>query len=232
MKKILITAIIFGAGLQANAQKCNEYFPLEDGTSWVLESFNQKNKFQSKSVQKVQDTRSVDGGFEGRMTGEVIDNKDKVISKIDYQLKCDGDYFYVSMNSMLSPEQMGAYEDMDIEVDGDFLELPSNMEAGMPLKDAAITVKVTNSGVPIMTMTVEIYDRKVEGFESITTPAGTFDCVKISFSARTQMGKAIPIKVNTSGAEWFAKGTGLVRSESYDKKNKLVGYSLLTKFSK
>ncbi|MDH3711992.1 MAG: hypothetical protein OER04_19050, partial [Cyclobacteriaceae bacterium] len=72
MKKILITAIIFGAGLQANAQKCNEYFPLEDGTSWVLESFNQKNKFQSKSVQKVQDTKSVDGGFEGRMTGEVI----------------------------------------------------------------------------------------------------------------------------------------------------------------
>lgn len=232
MKKFLIATLAIAVALQLNAQECNEYFPLENGTRWVLESFNQKNKFQSKSIQTVQDAKSVDGGFEGRMTGEVIDDKDNVISKIDYQLKCQEDYFYVSMNSMLSPEQMGAYEGMDIEVDGDFLELPSKMEPGMQLKDAAITVKVTNSGVPIMSMTVEIFDRKVAGFETITTPAGDFDCVKIAYSARTQMGQAIPIKVNTSGAEWFARGTGLVRSESYNKKDKLVTYSVLTEFSK
>jgi len=45
------------------------------------------------------------------------------------------------------------------------------------------------------------------------------------------MGKAIPIKVEVSGTEWYAKGTGLVRSESYDKKNKLTGYTVLTEYS-
>jgi hypothetical protein len=135
------------------------------------------------------------------------------------------------MSSMLSNEQMQAYEGMDVVVDGDFLELPSNLSAGMDLKNANIEVKVTNSGVPIMTMNMEVYDRKVEGFENVTTPAGTFDCVKISFKARTKMGRAIPIKVEISGAEWFAKDTGLVRSESYDKKNKLTGYTILTEFS-
>ena len=232
MKNFLWMALALLCAYPASAQKCNEYFPLENGTRWVIESFNQKNKFQSKSVQTVQDTRSTDNGFEGRMKGEVIDNKNNTISQIDYELKCEGDFFYVSMNSMLSPEQMQAYQEMDIEVDGDFLELPPNMEPGMALKDAAINVKVTSSGVPIMSMTVEIYDRKVEGFEEVTTPSGTYECVKIAFSARTQMGQAIPIKINTSGAEWFAKGTGLVRSESYDKKNKLIAYSVLTEFSK
>ena len=82
-----------------------------------------------------------------------------------------------------------------------------------------------------MTMNMEVYDRKVEGFESITTPAGTFECVKVTYKARTKMGTAIPINVNISGAEWFAKGTGIVRTESYDKKDKLTGYTILTEFS-
>ena len=232
MKKLITLGLALFITHQLSSQSCNEYFPLEDGTRWVMETFNHKNKFQSKSEQKVEDTKSVADGFEARMTGQISDDKGKNIGAIDYQVKCEGDYFYVSMNSMLSPEQMGAYQDMDIEVDGDFLELPAVLETGMGLKDAAIEVKVQNGGFPIMTMNIEIYERTVAGFESVTTPAGTFDCVKIAFKARTKMGKAIPIKVNFTGAEWFAKGTGLVKSESYDKKDKLSTYTLLTEFSK
>lgn len=231
MKKLLTLTCLYLTISTIQAQTCNDYFPLTDGTRWVLETFNHKNKFQTKSVQHVTDTKNTTDGYAGRMIGEIFDNKDKSIGKLDYDLKCAGDNFYVSMNSMLSNEQMEAYADMDVSVDGDFLELPANMSAGMDLKDAAIEVRVKNSGIPIMTINMDVYERKVEGFESVTTPAGTFECVKISFRARTKMGKAIPIKVEVSGTEWYAKGTGLVRSESYDKKNKLTGYTVLTEYS-
>lgn len=232
MKKLFILALIFGSVQGLQGQSCNDYFPLKEGSRWVMETFNQKNKFMSRSVQQVSETKSLPGGvFEGHMTGEVIDNKEKSMGTIDYTVKCDGDNFYISMNSMLSPEQMNAYKDMDVEVNGDFIELPSHLEADMSLKDASIEVKVQNSGFPIMTMTIEIYDRKVVGFESVTTPAGTFECVKIGYNARSQMGQAIPIKINFSGAEWYAKGTGLVKTESYDKKDNINGYTLLTEFS-
>ena len=98
-----------------------------------METYNHKNKFQSKSVQQVTDTKSTDDGYAGRMVGEIFDDKEKSIGKLDYELKCAGDNFYVSMNSMLSNEQMKAYTDMDVSVDGDFLELPSNLSAGMDL---------------------------------------------------------------------------------------------------
>ena len=231
MKKLLVLTCCWLAISSISAQSCTEYFPLSDGTRWVMETYNHKNKFQSKSVQQVTDTKTTGDGYAGRMVGEIFDDKEKSIGKLDYELKCAGDNFYVSMNSMLSNEQMKAYTDMDVSVDGDFLELPANLSAGMDLKDAAIEVQVKNSGISIMTMNMEVYERKVEGFENVTTPAGTFECVKISFRARTKMGKAIPIKVDMSGAEWFAKGTGLVRSETYDKKNKLTGYTILTEFA-
>ncbi len=88
----------------------------------------------------------------------------------------------------------------------------------------------SHSGIAIMSLVIEIFDRQVEKFESITTPAGTFECTKIVYSAQSQMGQAIPIKVKTSGAEWLSEGTGMVKSEQYDKKKNRMSYSLLTEF--
>ena len=146
MKKILSITCLLLASSALSAQTCNEYFPLSDGTRWVMESFNHKNKFQSKSVQTVTDTQNTDEGYSGRMTGEIYDSKDKPVSELDYELKCADGKFYISMNSMLSKEQMEAYSDMDVSVDGDFLELPSNLTPGMELKNANIEVQVKKCG--------------------------------------------------------------------------------------
>ncbi len=232
MRTIIIVLLGTILCYSAEAQSCGEYFPIEEGSKWVMETFNHKNKFQTRSIQSVTDKSEVDGGFEATMTGEITNEKEKEVGVIDYTVKCQDDRFLISMNSFLNPEQMSAYEDMDVEIDGDYLELPSSLEAGMELNDASVEVRVNNSGFPIMTMNIDIYDRKVEGFESVTTPAGTFECVKIVYKARSQMGKTIPIKVNFSGAEWFAKNTGVVRTESYDKKDNLSSYTVLTEYSK
>ena len=134
------------------------------------------------------------------------------------------------MNSFLNPEQMGAYENMEVEIDGDFLQLPSDLQPGMTLPDASVAIKMKKSGIEMMSLTILIFDRQVEKFESITTPAGTFNCAKIVYGVQSKMGQAIPINVKTSGAEWLAKGTGMVKSEQYDENQNLMSYSLLTEF--
>jgi hypothetical protein len=78
---------------------------------------------------------------------------------------------------------------------------------------------------------IDLYvrNRKAEAAESITTPAGTWNCIKISFEmeivTRTA-GIRIPIRI--TGNEWYAPGFGVVKSESFRKNGKLAGTSEIT----
>ena len=94
------------------------------------------------------------------------------------------------------------------------------------LKDAEMNMHVDATPMQL-NFILTIYNRKVDAEESLKTPAGTFNCVKIS---QSQHLKAM-ISMDTNSIEWYAEGVGLVRSESYNKKGKLMGYSLLTAFS-
>lgn len=53
----------------------------------------------------------------------------------------------------------------------------------------------------------------------MTTPAGTFECVKITEDVDSKMAF-----VNTTGKNksWYAKNIGLVRQEVFDEKGKLL----------
>lgn len=212
------------------SQSCNSYYFLEEGTRWVTETFDKNDQFATKSVKTVSETGFSEGVFTGKMKGEVFDNMGQQIGTLDYEVKCQDGNFLVSMNSFLNPEQMGAYENMEVEIDGDFLQLPSDLHPGMTLPNASVAIKMKKSGIEMMSLTILIFDRQVEKFESITTPAGTFNCAKIVYGVQSKMGQAIPINVKTSGAEWLAKGTGMVKSEQYDENQNLMSYSLLTEF--
>ena len=56
-------------------------------------------------------------------------------------------------------------------------------------------------------------DWKVEGEETITTPAGTFDCVKLTGSLAKKNRKAGTI-VGEQITCWMARGIGIVRYET------------------
>jgi hypothetical protein len=84
-------------------------------------------------------------------------------------------------------------------------------------------MNVSNQGMTMMNMVTKISNRKVDAMEEITTPAGKFNCAKISYDVETKMMMLIHMK----GIQWISQKVGVVRSESYDQKGKLVGYSVL-----
>ena len=79
-----------------------------------------------------------------------------------------------------------------------------------------------------MNISVDMLNRKVDKKESITTPAGTYDCFALSYDSEMKMG----MKMNFKIKEWISEGVGVVKSESYNKNGKLMGYSELTSFKK
>jgi hypothetical protein len=105
---------------------------------------------------------------------------------------------------------------------------PSGLSAGQTLDDASITISAGTGGVTIMNLTVKIINRKVVGPETVTVPAGTFDCFKITYDMETKM----MFKINTSVAEYINMGAGNVKTETFDKKGKLIGSTVLTELKK
>ena len=78
-----------------------------------------------------------------------------------------------------------------------------------------------------MSMDMDITNRKVEGKESVTTPAGTFECYKISYDMFSKMSI---MKMNFKNIEYLSENSGVVRTESYRSNGSLMSYTVLTKY--
>ena len=71
-----------------------------------------------------------------------------------------------------------------------------------------------------------VFDPMTAKWLPLYTTAGRFECIKISYLKRTK----ILVKSETERiTEWYAKGVGLVKSESHDMKGKPNGKTLLVK---
>jgi hypothetical protein len=222
MKKSILAFVIMLSAGWASAQ-CNEFYLLEKGTEWEMESYNAKDKKTGRSYMKVKDIEGNAKGYVANVLSVLYDEKGKVMHDGELEFSCKDGTMYIDMRRYLNDEQMKSFGQMDMEITSENLEFPNKLSVGQVLKDASITMAIKGS-MP-MKFTTEIVERKVEGKETITTPAGTFECYKISSKTRVKSIMSAEYK----SVEWVALKVGTVRSESYNRGGKLTGYTILTK---
>jgi hypothetical protein len=229
MKKIVFQLVVFLVFI-ANyvfAQECEPYFPMMQGTETEITNYDSKGKKDSKIVHKVESKSTEGSKLLAKIHSETFDKKDKSTGVTDYTVECENGVFKFDMSVMISPEQTEAFQNMDFTVDGDFLEIPSNPSVGDELKDGHYKIAVM-VGPMAMNMYLDVTNRKVFALEKVTTEAGEFDCAGIEYDSAAKFG----IKVQAHVKEWYAKNVGLVKSETYNKKGKLIGSSKLTSYKK
>lgn len=211
-----------------NAQDCRLYFPDKKGAIREMKSYDQKNKLTSVAKQEILDKKVSGNDVSITVRSTNFSADDKEVYTADLELVCENGVFKFDMKNFLDPNTMSAYKDMGLEITGDNLLYPSGFKVGDALPDGTITMKVKSNEMTVMNITLTISNRKVEGNETINTEAGTFPCYKITYDTTSKVGF---ISVNTSVAEWIAESVGVVRTESYNRKGRLIGYSVLTKYS-
>lgn len=222
-----ISAIILLVFFRSTAQDCEGFYPMNKGNVMELTSFNEKEKMQSVSTTTITDRSTSADGIVLKMHSIVRDEKGKDMTETDFDARCSGGVFYLSLKNMVSSEQMKAWKDMDMKMSGTDLQIPIDASPGQSLPDGSIQIDISMNGIKMPGMSVQVTDRKVMGVESITTQAGTFSCIKITSKFRTESVFAIEM----NNVEWYSKGNGLIRSESY-KGDKLKGYTVLTRLVK
>lgn len=221
MKHLFTLLCLFGF-YSFNYSQCNPYFNVENGSKWEITNYTSSDKVVSRQVNEITSFNEKSSGWAAEINMKSYDKKDKLEFESDLGMECIDGTIKLDMSRFLPQETMKAFEDMNMKITTDNLEIPSDLSVGATLKDGSITMTADM----LMSITTTIADRKVEAKESVTTPAGTFDCYKISYNIKS---KSI-VNIEMKGVEWLADGVGMVKSESYSKKGKLTGTSLLTSF--
>ncbi len=218
-------SFIFIVNIKINAQDCKVYVPYKEGTKTEITTYDKKGKVtgvsKSELTNVVEDGNTVDF----TMHLKAYDNKNKLQLESDMNFKCENGEFVMDMNSFLNSEQMKAYEDMDVKITSKAINIPSSCKVGDVLEDGYVKIHVESNSPVNMDFVVTVENRKVEAIEDVSTPAGTYKCVKVSEDIVTKSVMSFTMQ----SIEWYAEGVGSVKSESY-RNGKLMGYSELTKF--
>ncbi len=227
MKKVLFLIAILFTTLTYAQSECKPYVPNAQGDKWEVTSYSPKDKVTGKVAYELITKTETDSSSTFTIKAISYDAKGKEMSVNTYDATCKNGKFIFDMAMTLDPATMAAYKDMEVEVDATDFEIPPmDTTYSGELEDGTMNISIASNGAHMFTMTILIYDREIESIEELTTTAGTFTCMKMNQKVRM---KAI-VKVEGSSTEWYSEGVGMVRSESYNAKGKLTGYTLLTKF--
>ena len=230
MKNTLITlSFILSSTLTIIAQDgCSKFYPMSEGTSMEYTNYNKKGKVEGVSSFKVTEVSTNGDTTNATMAINLKDDKGKEIYNSDYKLSCTGNMVKLDYESILPSEMMKQYSEMDFEVSGNDIEIPNDLSVGQNLADANVNMKI-NMGAMNMNMAVDMVNRKVEKKESVTTPAGTYDCYVLYSENRSKVmmaNQVYPSRV------WLAEGVGMVKQETYKKNGDLMSSTELTSYSK
>ena len=226
MKILAFTLIIFSSVFIESLGQCNAFFDLNQGTQFERESYNAKGKSTGKSEFKVSSFSANSGGFKAKLNMTFYDSKDKLLNNSEIEVSCVEGVYEMDMTGIIPQETLKAFSSLETTMETASLAYPSDLSIGENLENGFIEINAT-SPIPLA-MRIDMLNRKIEGKEKITTPAGTFDCYKISYDLQM---KSI-FSMSSSGVDYIAKGVGVVKTESYKPNGKIGSYSLLTSYSK
>ena len=202
--------------------ECTAYLPGE-GSKLTYHNFDKKGKLHSTTTTEITSVKIKGDTTYYKVHQLVSTGKKKNDVESDLVFKCSGDNFMVDMRSVLNQEMMEAYKDATLTVTSNNMIMPGNLEPGMELEDGEVNMKMHIEYITT-TLTCRAFYREVESIEDITTAAGTFTAYKIKGYFETKISFA---RFAWSTIEWYVPDVGMVRTESYDKKDKLIGYSEL-----
>jgi len=225
-KSIILGLFLLASPLLTKAQGCDAFFPYKKGMVIEQQSFSAKDKLTSSVKQKVTDISNSPLGTKVELANEYFDEKGKPVGTANFSITCKDGIISVDMRNYMDAKSRESFSGANVTIEGTPLELPYNLAPGMTLPEGTLIMKMDMGDSPIsMNMNMRIFDRKVEGIESVTTPSGTYSCFKLSQSVEMKMMFTITAK----SIEYYSKEFGLIRSESYDKKGKLTGYTVLSR---
>lgn len=226
--KVLYIALVSLLAGSAMAQDCTFFFPQKEGTQLIRRGYDAKGNLRNVMISKVDKVTTLPEGTEVEADFVYTDAAGNEISKGELECSCQNGEFYMDMKDVVSFPTALSLINSDVVITSDFMNYPNTFsdtmdEGGNYYFDDA-NIKLYNKNNKKERANVSIYNRQFVKNEKIKTPAGDFDCAKVSYNVDILTPKG---RESGYGYEWYAPNLGVVRSEMYDKENDLQSYTVL-----
>lgn len=230
MKKTVLLSITFLFAMTSSFSQssCSKFYPLDEGSSFQYTTYDKKGKPDGVTDYTISNVSDAAGATTATMQLKFTDKKGKNVFESDYNFTCTGEGIKIDYNSILPKAMLEQFKDMEYEITGTDIEIPNDLSVGEELDDANVNMAISMAGVS-MDMTVNMINRKVEKKESVTTPAGTFDCYVIYGDNESKTMGATHVFPTR---QWLSEGVGMVKQETYKKNGDLMSSMALTEYSK
>lgn len=211
-----------------HSNTCDDFLWFKKGSLFEYEHESKGSSNKEVSKMRVKDVTHING----KTIAEITANQTSSEGDIELTLKyvCDGDNYYMDMSAMYEqimqqmPSESGvdsapvkeAMDSAEFDVSDGFTSIPKVLYPGMKLPDAFFSFTMNTSGMA-MVMDSEVTDRVVVAKETVTTKAGTFECMKIRSTTSVEMDM-MGMKHNTGESTdyvWIAPEIGVVKQEAY-----------------
>lgn len=229
MKNLLLLLICFFPA-RLMAQDCLG-MTFKPGMGYEMQSFSAKDKPNGRMTYLVRNVSKEGGATLIEIEFQAFDEQNKARqapSKINYT--CTGDELVADLSGMAMGNGQ-APKDTEMKIKANKLQYPRTLSDGQKLPDGQMEVDFYKNGAVMVEMTMLMTNRLVGPKESLTTPAGTFEVNKVSADMDMKsrvMGIGIPMSMKS--VSYRAVNTIFdVRTETYNKNGKLMGYTVLTK---
>lgn len=208
--RLFVTVVLITWLVPATGHAQNPFFPNKEGIVLTYANYDKKGKatdYVRYTISKVNGTDAQN--FEVTYDTEALDKKKEVLFKMPVEIQIKNGAVHFDPSSSAGKLMEG------VTITGEGTVVPAHLEEGMTLEDSNVTIKMGTLTVASSKMT----DTKMIAKEELTTPAGTFECYKVQSKVS---GKAMGFKSENTLCVWYARNIGTIRTETYDKKNKLI----------
>lgn len=234
MKKMLLAIVALLACHTMQAQ----YFCTTQGTELHYVNYDEAGQSLSNETVTVYNVVKNASGESAQYLAKIVTNKTKNNTSYTlYNWIYDGNVTTCQEDLMYGPyiksdsdpakydskARQAMAEELKLKGDNSFT-IKKHASAGESIPDRTYSL-IFN----MLKNEINISGAAYMGEEKVSTTAGKFDCIKISYLKRTK----IVLKTETVRVtEWYAEGIGLVKSESYNTKGEPDGKTILVKIVK
>jgi hypothetical protein len=212
MKYLLFSTAIL-LSLYSHSQKCENYYYMTNNSHVEVTIFDAKGKTSGVQTWNITDVKKVGTGVQSTVNMTFKDDKGKQVSNSSGVYRCINGSLQADIRMTMPQEQMQTYKS-SAKLEPVYIEYPAVLSTGQTLKEADFKMDVEMAnGIPA-TINFKQNNRKVEGQEKVTTPAGSWDAYLITYDGffRAQMS-GIGIPFNMKVKEWFVPNFGIVKTE-------------------
>lgn len=234
MKKMLLAIVALLACHTMQAQ----YYCTTQGTELHYVNYDEAGQSLSNETVTVYNVVKNASGESAQYLAKIVTNKTKNNTSYTlYNWNYDGNVTTCQEDLMYGPyiksdsdpakydskARQAMAEELKLKGDNSFT-IKKHASAGESIPDRTYSL-ISN----MLKNEINISGAAYMGEEKVSTTAGKFDCIKISYLKRTK----IVLKTETVRVtEWYAEGIGLVKSESYNTKGEPDGKTILVKIVK